>query len=220
MPDDAIGILIADDHPVVRLGVRNALQSEAGFRVVGEAGDGKEALRQVESAHPDVLLLDLSMPNLPGMETLEELMSRQSDTKVVLLTANIDQAQALQALRLGARGIVTKNAPAAELRACIRAVAGGKFWVLGRAIMNLPHLLQEMAEAPVQAGKRFGLTGRELQITAFIAEGCTNKDIAVECGISEETVKHHLKRIFDKAGVSSRLELAVFAMNHALGRPS
>jgi DNA-binding NarL/FixJ family response regulator len=219
MVNNAIGILIADDHPVVRMGVRNTLEAESGFSVVAEAADGNEAIRQVEAVRPDILLLDLSMPNMPGMETLHELMSRQTEVKTILLTASIDKPQVLQALQFGARGIITKNALPAELHACIRAVMDGKFWVLGTPVMNIAQLLQQLsAETSGTAKKTFGLTPRELQIASLIAEGCTNKDIAAECGIGEETVKHHLKRVFDKTGVSNRLELAVFVMNHALTR--
>jgi DNA-binding NarL/FixJ family response regulator len=217
MPRDVITILIADDHPVVRMGVRNTLELEPRFRVVAEAADGIEAIRQVESLHPDILLLDLTMPNMPGMETLGELMSRHADVKTILLTASIDKSQVLQALQFGARGIVTKNAPPEELRECIQAVIDGKFWVLGSSVLNLAKLLQDLTlETSAAPKKTFGLTPRELQVAALIAEGCTNKQIAVECGMGEETVKHHLKRIFDKTGVSNRLELAVFAMNHSL----
>jgi len=220
VPGGPVGILIADDHPVVRMGVRNTLERDPDFRVLAEAGDGREALRQIHRVHPDVLLLDLSMPGSSGLETLGELMSRQAEVKTVVLTASIDKPQVLQVLQLGARGIITKNALPTELHACIRAVVGGKFWVLGTPVVNLVKLLQELAAETAQGNKKtFGLTPRELEITALIAEGCANKEIASLCKISDETVKHHLKSIFDKTGVSTRLELAVFAMNHALTRP-
>jgi DNA-binding NarL/FixJ family response regulator len=216
-PASPLGILIADDHPVVRMGVRNMLEAAPDFRVLAEAGDGNEALRQVNRVHPDVLLLDLSMPGTSGLDTLEALMSKRIEVKTVVLTASIEKPQILQALQLGARGIMTKNALPSELHACIRAVVGGQFWLLGTPVVNLVKLLQELAaETAPGAKKTFGLTPRELEITALVADGCTNKEIASICKISDETVKHHLKRIFDKTGVSSRLELAVFAMNHAL----
>ena len=218
--DGSVGIVIADDHPVVRMGVRNTVELEQDFRVLAEAADGKEAIRQVNRVHPEVLLLDLAMPKSSGLEALAELMSRQTEVKTVVLTASIEKQQVLQALQLGARGIITKNALPEELHACIRAVASGTFWVLGTAVTNPVKLMQDLAvEVSPGQKKTFGLTPRELEITALVAEGCANKEVASVCKISDETVKHHLKNIFDKTGVSSRLELAVFAMNHALTRP-
>lgn len=219
MSSQSIGIVIADDHPVVRMGVRNMLEGDENFQVLAEAGDGMEALKRVARFHPDVLLLDLSMPNLSGMETLRALMSRRDDTKTVLLTSEVDKVQMLEALRLGVRGIVTKGALPTELHECIHAVVDGRYWAFGTSVPSLVNLLQELMRETEEAPKNgFGLTPRELQITALIAEGCTNKDVAAESKISEETVKHHLKRIFDKTGVSNRLELALFAINHRLVR--
>jgi DNA-binding NarL/FixJ family response regulator len=218
--DGSVGIVIADDHPVVRMGVRNTVELEPDFRVLAEAADGKEAIHQVNRVHPEVLLLDLAMPKSSGLETLAELMSREAEVKTVVLTASIEKQQVLQALQLGARGIITKNALPEELHACIRAVASGTFWVLGTPVTNLVKLMHDLAvEVSPGQKKTFGLTPRELEITALVAEGCANKEVASVCKISDETVKHHLKNIFDKTGVSSRLELAVFAMNHALTRP-
>lgn len=221
MPNNTVRILIADDHPVVRMGIHNMLQQEPGFQVAGEAGDGLETIRQVRALGPDILLLDLAMPKLSGMNALKDLSASPLETRTVVLTSNIDREQVLEALKLGARGIITKRALLSELHECIRTVVSGKFWVLGTAVTNVAKLLQELAvELATPPKKTFGLTPRELTITALVAEGCTNKDAAAECGISEETVKHHLKRVFDKTGVSNRLELAVFAMNHALARSS
>ena len=218
--DGSVGIVIADDHPVVRMGVRNTVELEQDFRVLAEAADGKEAIRQVNRVHPEVLLLDLAMPKSSGLEALAELMSGEAEVKTVVLTASIEKQQVLQALQLGARGIITKNALPEELHACIRAVASGTFWVLGTAVTNPVKLMQDLAvEVSPGQKKTFGLTPRELEITALVAEGCANKEVASVCKISDETVKHHLKNIFDKTGVSSRLELAVFAMNHVLTRP-
>lgn len=219
--NQSIGIVIADDHPVVRMGVRNMLESDACFKVLAEACDGVEALKQVDQFQPDILLLDLSMPHLSGMETLRELMSRHRHTKTVLLTAETDKKKMLEALRLGVRGIVDKSALTTELQQCIRAVLDGHYWAFGEHVSDLVSLLQElMQETKLTAKQTYGLTPRGLQITALIAEGYTNRDIAAEFKISEETVKHHLKQIYDKTGVANRLELAVFAMNHGLVRAS
>jgi DNA-binding NarL/FixJ family response regulator len=217
MSEKTVGIVIADDHPVVRMGVRLVLESEEGVHVLGEAGDGRESLEKVEQLRPDVLLLDLSMPQLTGIEVLAELRARKSSTRTILLTASAEKKQILDALRLGARGILMKGALPSELGSCIRTVLSGGYWAFGTVVPDLVVLLEQLMRESAPAPRNtFGLTPRELQVTALVAEGLTNKDVAAEYKISEETVKHHIKRIFDKTGVSNRLELAIFAMNHRL----
>ena len=212
-----IRIVIADDHPVVRVGLRNMLQAEPLMQVVGEARDGMEALNVVRSTTPDVLLLDLAMPKMPGMETLRELTTETTDTRTIVLTGLIDKRQILEALQLGARGVVLKDAAMEHLSACIRAVMQGQYWLEGRPVQNLVQVLRDLAaQTTPPPRKTFGLTSRELEVVTQITEGCTNKDIAKAFGISEETVKRHLTNIFNKLGVGNRLELALFALNHNL----
>jgi two-component system, NarL family, nitrate/nitrite response regulator NarL len=214
---EKITVVVADDHPVVRIGVRNILQSQPDFEVVGEASDGQEALNMIQQHAPNILLLDLAMPNLPGIETLRELTRQSARTKTVLLTGHIERKDLVEALQLGARAVVLKETVASELVACLQAVANGRYWLEGKPVLNLAKVLDDLiaADRP-QPKKTFGLTPREFQIVALIVQGCTNKDVATECHITDETVKRHLKNIFDKAGVSSRLELAMFAINHEL----
>ena len=212
-----IRVLIADDHPVVRVGLRNMLQVDPLIEVVGEARDGVEALELAKSLRPDVMLLDLAMPNVAGMDALREMTAGGLHTRTVVLTGLIDKRQVLEALQLGARGVVLKDAIVEHLTSCIRAVMDGQYWLEGRPVQNLVQVLRELAvQTATPPRKTFGLTARELEVVNLITEGCTNKDIAKQFGISEETVKRHLTNIFNKLGVGNRLELALFALNHSL----
>ena len=216
-------ILIADDHPVVRIGLRNMLQADPQLRVVAEAKDGIEALHMVRTLHPDIMLLDLAMPKMPGMDALRELLSENSSspTRTIVLTGLIDKRQILEALQLGARGVLLKDAAIEHLSSCIRAVVQGQYWLEGRPVQNLVQVLHDLAaQTAPPPRKTFGLTARELEVVALITEGSTNKHIAQTFGISEETVKRHLTNIFNKLGVGNRLELALFALNHSLLPPA
>ncbi|HSU19053.1 MAG TPA: response regulator transcription factor [Acidobacteriaceae bacterium] len=213
-----IRIVVADDHPVVRFGVKNMLQNEPGFDVVGEANDGDEAITQTLELEPDVLLLDLQMPKLPGLEAMRAIMNRSPRVKIVLLTSLISTQQIIEALQIGARGIVLKDSVASDLGESLRAVLSGDYWIGGKRVVNLLSALHELMQqaAAVPEKKTYGLTPRELEVVTCIVEGCSNKDIAKQFTISEETVKRHLSNIFDKTGVSTRLELALFAISHKL----
>ncbi|MDE1176499.1 MAG: response regulator transcription factor [Edaphobacter sp.] len=217
-PGNAIRVVVADDHPVVRFGVKNMLESEPGFQVVGEAEDGDVAITETLEKEPDVLLLDVMMPRLPGLEALRAILEKSSRVKVILLTSTITTQQIIEALQIGARGIVLKDAAAADLSKSMRAVLSGDYWIGGERVVNLVSalndLMQQAAAAPEK--KTYGLTPRELEVVTCIVEGCSNKDVAKQFAISEETVKRHLSNIFDKTGVSTRLELALFAIAHKL----
>src|SRR5580698_6753228 len=213
-----IRIVVADDHPVVRFGVKNMLQAEEGFEVVGEAEDGDTAITQTIELEPDILLLDLQMPRLPGLEALRAIMSKSPRVKIIMLTSTISTQQIIEALQIGARGIVLKDAVAGDLSKSLRAVLSGDYWIGGERVVNLVTalngLMKQAASTPER--KTYGLTPRELEVVTCIVEGCSNKDVAKQFAISEETVKRHLSNIFDKTGVSTRLELALFAIAHKL----
>ncbi len=216
-----IRILLADDHPVVRIGVRNMLKAEGNFDVVGEASDGDEAITQTLELLPDILLLDLYMPRLPGLEAMRAIMSGSPRVKILLLTSTITTQQIIEALQIGARGIVLKDALVDHLTTAIRSVVGGDYWIGGKRVVNLVGALHElMQQAAVPERKTYGLTPRELEVVGCIVEGCSNRDVAKQFAISEETVKRHLSNIFDKTGVSTRLELALFAIAHQLVVPT
>jgi DNA-binding NarL/FixJ family response regulator len=194
------------------------LTSEPGFEVVGEANDGDEAITQTLELEPDVLLLDLAMPKLPGLEAMRAIMNRSPRVKIVLLTSLISTQQVIEALQIGARGIVLKDSVASDLGESLRAVLSGDYWIGGKRVVNLLSALHDLMQqaAAVPEKKTYGLTPRELEVVTCIVEGCSNKDVARQFTISEETVKRHLSNIFDKTGVSTRLELALFAIAHKL----
>lgn len=214
-------ILIADDHTIFRDGLRRLLESEPEFQVTGEAADGVEALQLTQQLKPDILLLDLAMPRMPGLETLRELATQSSPVRTILLTAAIEKRQIVEALQMGARGVIMKDAATTLLMKGIRTVMNGQFWVGREAVADMVgYLRDKAAQVPPPSAKAYGLTKRELEILSTIVSGLSNKEIAQKFSLSEDTVKHHLTNIFDKVGVSSRLELALFAINHRLVEPS
>lgn len=213
-----VRILIADDHALFRDGLRRLLQSEPGFEVVGEASDGEALLPLARKTKPDILLLDLSMPRQDGMEVLRELSGSDIPVRTLLLTASIDKSQIVRALKLGAYGVILKESTTQRLFDGIRCVMAGQYWVGRESVSDLVRALRSVS-SPAEGGPRsreFGLTPREMEIVTMVVAGYSNPDIAQRCSISEQTVKHHISNIFDKLGVSNRLELALFAVNHRL----
>jgi len=215
-----IRIVVADDHQVVRIGVAGMLTPADGFEVVGQAADGDEAITQTLDLTPDILLLDLAMPRMPGMEAMRAIMDSSATVKVILLAGEISPQQIVEALQVGARGIVLKSALVDHIQLAVKTVYAGDYWIEGKRVVNLVVTLQElMKQAAVPERKTYGLTPRELEVVGCIVEGCSNRDIARQFSLSEETIKRHLSNIFDKTGVSTRLELALFAIAHQLVPP-
>ena len=211
-------ILIADDHPIFRDGLKRLLEAERGFKVIGEACDGVEAVSLVRQLRPEILLLDLAMPRRPGLQALRELSTESFSVRVILLTAAAEKEQIVEALQLGARGVVLKDSATQILLKAIHAVMNGEYWVGRESVSNLVQYLRSLIDSSSAASrqKRYGLTPRELEIISAVVAGYANKEIAEHFKISEDTVKHHLSNIFDKLGVSTRLELALFAVNQGL----
>jgi DNA-binding NarL/FixJ family response regulator len=220
-----IRVMIADDHPIVRDGLKKLLSLEDDIEVVAVASDGREVLDQVAAHQPDIILLDLRMPNLDGISTLQTLQHKNCPAKVIILTASEDKNEFVQAMKLGARGIVLKQTASELIVKSIRKVYSGEIWLDSQttaAVMR--QFASPSAEpAPVQtAGRvreRSPLSAREREIVALVAQGYKNKEMAEKMFISEQTVKNHLHNIFDKLGVSDRLELALYAIHKGLHLP-
>jgi two-component system, NarL family, nitrate/nitrite response regulator NarL len=220
MKSGKVRILLADDHTIFRDGLRKLLEAEPDFEIVGEAGDGADAISMVQQIKPEILLLDLAMPRVPGLEALREVIALKSPVKTILLTAAIEKRQIIEALQVGARGVVLKDAATQMLIRAIRTIINGQFWVGRESVTDMQvYLKHQIATQPAPKAKSYGLTRREIEILGTIVGGLSNKEIAQKFSLSEDTVKHHLTNIFDKVGVSSRLELALFAINNQLIEP-
>jgi two-component system nitrate/nitrite response regulator NarL len=210
-----IRIAIADDHTIFRDGLRKLLEAESDFTVVGEASDGEEAVALVQRTPPDILLLDMTMPRLSGLDVLRRLSAADRPVRTILLTAGVSKAETVTALQLGAAGVLMKDSATQLLYKCIRSVMAGQHWIGRDSVSDLVQTLRQLARAG-EAPPKAGVTPREREIIREVVEGATNKDIAARFKLSEQTVKNHLSNIFDKLGVSSRLELALYAVNHRL----
>ena len=230
-PGKATRVVLADNHSIFRASLRQLLSVPprtikevysvdvgTGFQVVGEAGTGEETVRIVESVQPDLLLLDLSMPRMSGLEALGELKSHTDRMRTVLLAATIDRPQLLTAVQLGVRGLILKNATTEVLFDAIVSVLAGQYFLGRELITDFMETVRPLIDSSrAQGGKlAFGLTPREREVLALVAGGCANKEIARQCAVSEETVKHHLTRIFGKVGASNRTELAMLASRNGL----
>jgi DNA-binding NarL/FixJ family response regulator len=213
-----IDIVIADDHAIFREGLRKLLEAESWSRIVGEAADGKEAVRLVRQHNPHILLLDPALSKVTGIETLRELSKLGLRTRTIILTDAIESEQTVEALQLGAHGIILKHSALKLLLKGIRCVHDGEFWLGHERVLDLIQALRRMAPYRSNAGETrdFGLTSREMQVIKLISSGYTNKDLAKQLGITENTAKHHVTNIFDKLGVSNRMELVLFALEHRL----
>ena len=215
-----VRIMIADDHPIVRDGLKKLLLLEDDFEVVGEAGDGREVLDRVQELDPDVLLLDLRMPNLDGLSALQALQQTHKRTRVIVLTASEDKNEFVQAMKLGCSGIVLKQTAPDLIVKSIRKVNAGEIWLDSHTTAAVMRQFQTGTEGggsgQGKGRERSPLSTREREIVALVAQGYKNKEMAEKMFISEQTVKNHLHNIFDKLGVSDRLELALYAIHKGL----
>ncbi len=217
-----IRVAIADDHAIVRDGLRRLLSIEADIDVVGEAADGRDLLDHMQEWMPDVILLDLRMPNTDGLAVLRTLGSEKNPAKVIIFTASADKNEFVQALRLGCAGIVLKQTAADLIVKSIRKVNAGENWIdVHIATAAIPQFARsvKVTDAPIKSRKGARLSIREREIVALIAQGCKNKQVAEKMFISEQTVKNHMRNIFYKLGVSDRLGLALYAIRERFHFP-
>ncbi len=216
----AIKILIADSHPLVRSGVRDLLRTNESMRVIGEVEDGDETITETLDLLPDIVLLDLTLPRLPGLEAMRAIMSGSPQIKILLLNRAIRAQHIVEALQIGARGVALHDRLADTLVPAIECVSAGGYWLGAERVDGLVEALHRLVrEQASPEQKSYGLTRREVEVLRLVADGCSNRDIAVQFGLSQDTVKRHVSNIFDKTGVSTRLELALFALANQLVAP-
>jgi two-component system, NarL family, nitrate/nitrite response regulator NarL len=224
----AATIVVADDEWMFRACLRQLLTAPpstikdvygvdigAGFTVVGEAGTGEDTVSIVETNKPDLLLLDLEMPRMGGLDVVRAVQG--AAVRTIVLAGNIGNSELLRVVQLGVRGVVLKDAATDVLFKSMLTVLAGRRWLDQRLIASLMEMVSAQAQMANGADERpFGLTRREREVLALVVAGYPNKEIARACAVSEETVKHHLTHMFDKVGASNRLELAIVATKYGL----
>ena len=209
-----IRLVVADDHPFILDALDQLFRGESDCEVVARALNGRDALHAVEIHQPDVLVLDVRMPEMDGIELLRTMHERQLETKVVLLTASLDDARLLEAFRLGASGLVLKESAPRLLVQSVRQVASGEQSWNGKAIAGALRLVLQREQAVAAASST--LTPREMEVTRMVSSGLRNKEIAARLEITEGTVKFHLHSIYEKLQIDGRYALMNYARDHGL----
>jgi two-component system nitrate/nitrite response regulator NarL len=225
-----VTIVVADNEWMFRASLRQLLTAPPavikevyrvdigdGFTVVGEGGSGVTTMAIVESTRPDLLLLDIDLPQMSGLDVIRGLQPFRSTMQTIILAGVVKRSDLLNAVQLGVRGIVLKDAATEVLFEAIVSVMMGRYWLDQALVADLMEIVSALPQPGATSDRRpFGLTRREREVLALVAAGYSNKEIAKACAVSEETIKHHLTRMFDKVGASNRLELALFATESGL----
>lgn len=207
----SLKVMLVDDHALIREGLRQLLEFDGSIEVVGEAGSGEECLVKIKSTKPQVLLLDINMPGMNGIEVLEEIKRQKLDVKVLILTVHNEVEYLLKAVDIGVDGYLLKESEYSELKRAIDIVMDGESYIQPRLI---PALNNRLLSRDVDKDKIALLTQRELEVLVQVANGMINKEIATSLNISERTVKNHISNIFKKIDVSDRTQAAVFAIRN------
>ncbi len=216
-----IQILVVDDHPLFRRGIRGSLESETDLEVVGEASDGITAVQMVDELAPDIVLLDINMPQMSGLEVTRVIKRRHPQTGVIILTIREDDEQLFHAIRVGAAAYATKDVEVEELLRLIRRVAGGEY-LINENVLSRPFVasrvldqFRELSSIDMVAENVFSpLTPREIEILDSVAQGNSNKEIARILSISDQTVKNHITSILRKLAVNDRTQAVIYALRH------
>lgn len=204
-------VMIADDHSLIREGIKQLLEFDGSIEVVSEAANGVECLDKLENHIPDILLLDINMPEKNGLEVLDEIKKKDYDVKVLILTVHNELEYLLKAVDIGVDGYILKDSESAELKRAIRSIMSGENYIQASLI---PALNNRLANRDIDKDKIDSLTSRELEVLIQVANGMINKEIATSLNISERTVKNHVSNIFKKIDVSDRTQAAVFAIKN------
>lgn len=209
----AVRIMIADDHSMIREGLKNLLELDGDIRVIAEADNGEDCLEKLKTVEPDVLLLDINMPKMNGLDVLEQLKAQKSKLKVLVLTVHNEIEYLIRAVDIGVNGYIFKDSESAELKKAIFAVANGENYIQPSLI---PALNSKMIEKNEDEERIASLTKRELEVLKLLSVGMYNKEVAEKLNISERTVKNHVSNIFKKLEVTDRTQAAVFAIRNNL----
>lgn len=207
----SIKVMLADDHVLIREGIRQLLEFDGSIEVIDEANDGEECLQKLVTSKPEVLLLDINMPKKNGVEVLQEIKSKGINVKVLILTVHNEVEYLLKTVDIGVDGYILKDAELSELKKAINAVYNGENYIQPNLV---PALNNRLVSRDVDRDKIDSLTKRELEVLIQVANGMFNKEIATSLNISERTVKNHLSNIFKKIDVSDRTQAAVFAIKN------
>ncbi len=208
-----IKVMLADDHVLCRQGIKELLIVDENIEVIGEVGNGEECLNKLEKAMPEILVLDINMPKLNGIDVLKEIKKRKYPVKVLILTFHNEIDYLLKAFDLGVKGYLVKDSNSSELRKAISCIANGKTYIQPSLV---PLLNSKLRNRDTDTSKLEILTTREKEMLVYLAKGMLNKEIAIELKISERTVKNHVSNLFKKIDVYDRTQAAVFAIKNGL----